>query len=267
MLLPGGLWRDGARRRGFAFWPLTGEIELAVAEAGRAPHPVAAVTTVLAAALAEVGGERATPELVRELAVGDRQFLMRQLAAWLGCDGVWLTAPCGGCGATFDLYVEQTALPVKEAGEGYPFAAAETGRGRRRLRVPNGADQEVIAGLAEEEAVAELRRRCLAEDEAANGAGTGDLAEADIAVFDAALEAVAPEVGLVALAACPDCGAEQRVTVDPYLCLTQAGSSLFGEIHALAMAYHWTEPAILALPAHRRRNYLQLIDRTRGMAT
>jgi hypothetical protein len=269
MPLPGGLWRDGARRRGFAFRPLTGEIELAVAEAGRAPNPPAAVTSVLAAALAEVGGERATPEVVRELPVGDRQFLMRQLAAGLGCDGVWLSAPCGACGATFDLYVKQTALPVKEAGESYPFATAETGRGRRRLRVPSGADQEAIAGLDDREAVTELLRRCLDQDEEAEEAvGAMDAMErTDIAALDAALEAASPEVGLGVLATCPDCGAEQEVTIDPYLCLTQVGDSLFGEVHALAMAYHWPEPAILALPAHRRRLYFQWIDRTRGMVT
>lgn len=267
MPLPGGLWRNGARRRGFAFRPLTGEIELAVAEAERAPNPPAAVTSVLSAALAEVGGERTTPEVVRELAVGDRQFLMRQLAAGLGCDGVWLTAPCGGCGATFDLYVKQTALPVKEAGKGYPFAVVETESGRRRLRVPSGADQEAIAGLDEEEAVTELLRRCLAPEDQQGGDQGGELARTEIAALDAALEAVAPEVGLGVLAACPECRVEQEVVVDPYHCLTQVGDDLFGEVHSLAMAYHWPEPAILALPAHRRRLYAQRIDRTRGMVT
>ncbi len=156
-------------------------------------------------------------------------------------------------------------MPVKEAGEGYPFAAADTVRGRRRLRVPNGADQEVIAGLGDEEAMAELLRRCLARGEAEGGTSVGEPAADEIPALDAALEAVAPEVGLAVLAVCPDCGAEQEVAIDPYLCLAQAGSELFGEVHALAMTYHWSEAEILALPAHRRRLYLELIDRARGM--
>lgn len=84
----------------------------------------------------------------------------------------------------------------------------------------------------------ELLRRCLTRDEAASDAGTGDLGAADVATLDAVLEAAAPEIGLVVLATCPYCGAEQQITVDPYLCLAQTGSELFGEIHALAMVYH-----------------------------
>lgn len=264
MRLPGGLWRDGAVRRDFAFRPPTGALELALAEAGRAPHVPAAVTTVLASALERVGGEAASPELARELAVGDRQFLVRQLAAWLGRDGEWLTADCGGCGASFDLYVEQSALPVKEAGDGYPFAAVKTRRGRRRLRVPCGGDQEAVAGLDEPEAAAELVRRCLA---AASAAAPRALGVDETAALDAALEAVAPEVGLAVLAHCPDCGAAQEVPVDPYLCLARAGRDLFTDIHALATTYHWSEAEILALPTDRRRLYLELIDRARGMTT
>jgi len=260
MQLPGGVWRDGALCRDFAFRPLNGEVELAIAESGVAQNPPAGVTAVLAAALAEVGGERATPEVVRGLAVGDRQFLVRQLAARLDRDGVWLTSGCVSCGAVFDVYVQQSALPVKAATEGYPFTTVTTARGSHRLRVPNGADQEAIADLDGEEAMVELLRRC-----AVDGSVPAEPSEEEIFAIDAALEAVAPEVGLGVLAVCPDCGTEQEVAVDPYLCLTQAGSELFAEIHTLASIYHWSEAQSLALPVHRRRLYLKLIDRSRGM--
>lgn len=260
MRLPGGVFRDGALRRDFVFRPLNGEVELAIVESSVAESPPAGVTAVLAAALAEVGGELATPEVVRGLAVGDRQFLVRQLAARLGRDGVWLTSGCASCGAAFDVYVQQSALPVKEAAEGYPFTTVTTPRGSRRLRVPNGADQEAIADLDGEEAMVQLLRRCSVE-----GSGADELSEEEIAAIDAALEAVAPEVGLGVLTACPQCGTEQEMAVDPYLCLSQPGRDLFAEIHALAVTYHWNEAAILALPVHRRRLYLKLIDRARGM--
>lgn len=260
MRLPGGVWRDGALHRDFAFRPLNGEVELAIAESGVAQNPPAGVTAVLAAALAEVGGERATPEVVRGLAVGDRQFLVRRLAVRLDRDGMWLTSGCASCASSFDVYVQQSALPVKEAAEGYPFATVATARGSLRFRVPNGGDQEAIAGLDGEEAVTELLRRC-----SADGSGAGEPGWEEIAAIDAALEAVAPEVGLGLLAVCPECGTEQEIAVDPYLCLTQAGSELFAEIHTLASFYHWSEAESLALPVHRRRLYLKLIDRGRGM--
>lgn len=260
MQLPGGVWRDGALHRDFAFRPLNGEVELAIAESGAVQSPPAGVTAVLAAALARVGGERATPEAVRNLAVGDRQFLVRQLAVRLERDGVWLTSGCASCAASFDVYVQQSALPVKAAAGGYPFATVATASGSRRFRVPNGADQEAITGLDGEEAVAELLRRC-----SADGSGPEELSGDEVAAIDAALEDVAPEVGLGLLAVCPDCSAEQEIAVDPYLCLTQVGSELFAEIHTLASFYHWSEAESLALPVHRRRLYLKLIDRGRGM--
>lgn len=249
MLLPGGIVRDGERRRGFAFRPVDGALEAALADAAAAPGVPQAVTAVLAAALAELGGEPATPGAVRDLAVGDRQFLARQLSVHLGHDPVWLTAVCRECGESFDFQVRQADLPVKEAGEGFPCARV----GGLRLRVPTGADQEEIAGLPDERAVRALFERCRLE-------GDGDPAAAE-----AALEAVAPEVSLAALAGCPACGAGNEVAVDPYLGLPRDGDELFEEVHRLASSYHWSQAEILSLPRARRQRYLRLIDRSRGV--
>jgi hypothetical protein len=260
MRLPGGIVRDGERRRHFAFRPVDGALEAALAEAVAAPSLPAAVTAALAVALAEVGGEPATPAVVRELAVGDRQFLARQLSGHLGRGRVWLTATCTACGESFDFAVPQTELPVKEAGAGYPYAEVETPRRRLRLRVPTGADQEAIAGLGDDDAVRLLFERCLLAGDAAADADDGELAAAETAV-----EAVAPEVALAAVAACPACGAGNEIAVDPYLVLAVHPEELFVEVHRLASSYHWSEAEILALPRDRRRLYLRLIDRARGV--
>jgi hypothetical protein len=253
MLLPGGIVRDGERRRGFAFRPVDGALEAALAEAAAAPSMLRAVTSVLAAALAELGGEPAREEAVRDLAVGDRQFLVRQLSVHLGHDPVWLTAVCRACGESFDFEVRQADLPVKEAGESFPYAEV----GSLRLRVPTGADQEAIAGLSDERAVRLLFERCrIAGPEAG---------EEEIAAAESALEAASPEVALAALAGCPACGADNEISVDPYLGLPAHGEELFAEVHRLASSYHWSEAEILALPRARRQLYLRLIDRSRGL--
>lgn len=257
MLLPGGIVRDGERRRHFAFRPVDGALEAALAEAVAAPSMPVAVTAALAAALAEVGGAPATTEAVRELAVGDRQFLVRQLSAHLGRDRVWLTAACRTCGEDFDFEVPQTELPVKEAGPGYPYVEVETPGARLRLRVPTGADQEAIADLPDEVAARTLFERCLIA-----GAAAGD---DELAAAEAAVEAAAPEVALAALAACPACGADNEIAVDPYLLLSTSPDELFVEVHRLASSYHWSEAEILALPRARRQLYLRLIDRARGL--
>jgi len=263
-LLPGGLFRDGERRRRFAFRPLDGRLELRLAEASEATSPPAAVTAVLAAALAEVGGEPASEEIVRRLTVGDRQFLVRQLAAHLGRDPIWLTAPCQVCGESFDISVSQAALPVKEAGAGFPFVEITTARGPLTLRVPDGADQEAIASLPEAEGIRALAERCRL-DVGADGGAPPPLSAAERAAAEAALEVASPEVALGVLATCPECGAENEVGVDPYLCLLGDGEGLFVEVDLLASRYGWSEAEILALPRARRQRYLRLIDQARGM--
>ncbi|MBT0895081.1 hypothetical protein KI811_14805 [Geobacter hydrogenophilus] len=270
MRLPGGIVRDGARRRDFAFRSLTGAVELALAEAdGVGSTLPARVTAALAAALAHVGGEAPLPATVAGLAVADRQFLMGRLATGLGLGESWLTAGCGRCGERFDFSVTHADLPVKEAGEGYPFATVETSLGPCRFRVPTGADQEFLAGLDDErEAFRCLVGRCLVDSP---GRRTGDgqptFTADDVARIESALEAVAPEVAVSVQAACPACGTTHVIDVDPYAALSRnAGGGLLQEIHILAASYHWSEGEILALPLERRRRYLELIDRARGMA-
>jgi hypothetical protein len=273
MLLPGGLWRGGGRRRDFAFKPLTGEVELAMAEQAASDLGVPGwVTGVLAAALEHVGGEPADRELVRDLCVGDRQFLARRLAGHLGRDAVWLTADCGHCGEGFDFHLRQSALPVKEveaeSGADPPRAEVATTLGTCRLRPPTGADQEAVAVVDDDaEALRVLVRRCLlavAGEPVEEGKEIA-LQDHDLEAIEAALEAVSPEVALIVRARCPECDGENDVWVDPYLGLWDRGDELFAEIHTLAAGYGWSEDEILRLPRTRRQIYLRLMDRARGM--
>lgn len=272
MLLPGGVWRGGRRRRDFAFKPLTGEVELAMAEQA-APDPgvPAWVTGVLAVALDHVGGEPADRGSVRDLCVGDRQFLARQLAARLGRDAVWLTADCGHCDESFDFRLQQSDLPVKEiepAGSAEPVAEAATTLGACRLRPPTGADQEAVAHLDDNaRALETLVQRCLLSvaGEPVEDPEAIVLEDGDLEAIEEALEAVSPEVALTVRARCPECDGENDVWVDPYLGLWERDDELFAEIHTLAASYGWSEDQILRLPRRRRRTYLRLLDRARGM--
>jgi predicted RNA-binding Zn-ribbon protein involved in translation (DUF1610 family) len=265
-MMPGGFWRhgwrDGECRRDWSFRTLTGEVELSILEAGRDRRSVPQrVTAVLTAALAELGGAAVEAETVRALSVADRQYLMRRLAVEIGVEESWIAARCPQCGASFDIPVRHGELPVKPAGEGYPFATVDTSLGPVRFRVPDGADQEAVAGIADpREARRALASRC--SDDLA-----GELSDEDLDRAEAALEAVAPEVVTRAQAACPDCGEAAEVHLDPYVCLGAANSGLFLDVHALASAYHWSEKEILAMPRERRRLYLSLVDQSRGMVS
>ena len=262
MKLPGGVWREGCLHRDVVFRSVDGHLEMALAEAAGALHDIPSrVSEALQAAVAEVGSQVPDRELVDALSVGDRQFLMSRLASHLGLESVWLSATCGYCHGQFDFPLDYGAIPVKPAGEGYPFAEVLLAMGQVQVRVPTGADQRAILSWPDEQrAKVELARRCIVGESSA-------LTDDDIACIETALEAVAPELSTHVAAPCPECGGDNLLEIDPYYCLGRVGNELFVEIHHLAAHYHWSESEILNLPRWRRKKYLRLIDRARGMTT
>jgi len=273
MQLPGGLWHNDERRRRFDFKPLTGEIELALAEIASSDDSLPLkVTAAVLATLGQVGGDVPTPSRVEALCVADRQFLMRCLAVFLGMEEIWLTARCARCGKCFDFFIKQSELPVKEAGEGFPFASVKTSAGLCRMRVPNGADQVAIAAIEDfEVALQTLVHRCIVDfPDASDGEGKPEnlakkFSADDFRRVEIAIEEVAAEVATMVQAACPECEQANLVEIDPYMCLQQGLTNLFSEIHILASTYHWGETEILSMHKSRRQRYLKLIDRSRGM--
>jgi hypothetical protein len=62
---------------------------------------------------------------------------------------------------------------------------------------------------------------------------------------------------------CPACGTTFPALLDGFALLAAAATpaeALLREIDAIARAYHWREPDILALPVLRRRRYLALVE-------
>jgi len=261
MRLPGGLIEGGAVRRQWRFQPVSGRLELALAEAAEQVAVVPqAVTRVLALALAELGDSAATEERTANLCVPDRQFLMRELDRHLGGGTGWFHADCSACAARFDFYLDLADLPVREAGPGYPLAKVEHRGQTLSFRLPTGADQHELAGAAVENGRPWLLRRLSLEPE-----HLGEIDETLLDRADAALEAVAPGVINQVQAECPECGAANNVDLDPYRVLARSGDELLRQVHQIAMHYHWSEAEILAMPQTRRLRYLDLIDRARGM--
>lgn len=270
MQLPGGLIETGVRRRDFAFRPLSGALELALAEIGESGEVLTtpqAVTRALALALDRLAGDAPSTARVARLCVADRQFLMRALDAHLAHPGPgerWFDAQCARCGARFDFQLDVAQLPVVEAGATFPYTTLEIDGRTRRFRLPTGADQEVLATLPEATARVWLARALADEayDEPAD-----DLDVPAIAALDAALEAVAPAVVLAVEAACPECGHANVVDIDPYRVLTRESDDILREVHEIATHYHWGEAEILGLPLRRRRHYLRLIANARGLTS
>ncbi len=267
MELPGGFLVEGRIQRGFRFKPVTGYLEMALGESaeGAETHP-SQVTAALCQALQLLGDDAATVERVWGLSVGDRQFLMQRLSAHINDVRKWLTAECGACGDPFDVSFRYAELPVKAAGPDYPETAFSAAIGPLRLRAPTGADQEAVAAIEDEDAaLTALLARLITAADPTREIDVSRLTEEEIAVIEARIEAMAPEAATHLLARCPHCRAENRVPVSPYGCLERPAGELYGEIHQIARGYHWSEHDILSLPRRRRRIYLRLIDRNRGM--
>ncbi|MCL2626471.1 MAG: hypothetical protein FWD46_06625 [Cystobacterineae bacterium] len=237
-----------------------------MAMAGRDNLP-AVVSEVLAAVVLSIGGEAVVWKQIASLTMADRQWLMLNLAHILQEGGFWLKGYCDGCEQSFDLYIDPRQLPVKVAGEGFPFTELTLGKHRLLLRLPNGIDQECIAGLDTEEAVAHLLSACLLSvNDASVPEGYVDTLDSDaFKKIEEALDKVSPYVGTVLATSCPECKRPQQIEINPYLLSAAKQEALLQEVHMLASAYHWSESEILSLSRDRRRFYLKLIERSRNV--
>lgn len=268
--LPGGLPVGGDVRRDACLKPLTGQLEYEIARIdtrdGNLPR---AVSSILGEAVQSVGGQSADRDLAGQLCIADRQYLMLALARLVRGDRVWLTHTCTACGAAFDLDVSLTDLPVQPPGAGYPLAHVQLGASDVVLRLPNGADQERLLGLSTQAALELLMQSCVVsvDGRPPEPDFVSTRSEADIQEMEAALDGMSPYLGTTLATRCPECNEPQRAEIDPYAITGLAVEGLLGEVHAIASRYHWSEEQILKLTRERRRFYLRMIDRDRGMVS
>jgi len=265
-VLPGGIHGQHGLLRDFAFHPLTGQLEVALEEGACDNNMPESVSVCLLASLKHIGDVSVDLELVAGLSVGDRQYLMRQLDALLEGRIRWYSADCTQCKETFDFQLDLLHLPVKAAGDGYPFAEVNTSQGRCRFRVPTGADQVAISGLSSGEGeCTTLLERCLVSVDGEPPVEAIIFSDRDVVAIDVALEAVAPEVCCNIAVSCPHCGSENEVSLNPYAFVGRSSGRLLSEVHKLAWYYHWGEEEILRMPRARRQRYLEMIDTIRGI--
>jgi hypothetical protein len=202
--------------------------------------------------------------VVETLCVADRHFLMRELARHLGAEAGWFSATCGACGSRFDFELAYGDLPVKPAGTGFPLAEVEVEGQTFTLRLPTGRDQADLLSVPSDERLAYLIRQ-LVVSPTVDPSWPGEVDPGTLERIEEALEDISPAVLLEVTGPCPECGKNNRVSLEPYEALDQSGGGLMEEVHRIAWHYHWSEQDILSLPQNRRMRYLRLIDASRGM--
>ena len=241
--------------------PLSGHEEDWLARHPAAPSATA-VTELLSRCLVSVAGRQVDRERVRELLVGDRDALMLALRRLTFGDTIQAVVVCPTCAEKMDVTfrTDNVGLEADEAQVqpsysmllGQPPAVREI-----RYRLPTGADQEAVLGLAAEAARGKLFERCVLSD----GGIALDTAEQE--AVELAMERAAPRIDLDLDLACPSCGAAFTLGFDTTAFFLQelrnGARALLREFHSLAFHYHWSEPEILALDRRRRRAYLSLL--------
>jgi hypothetical protein len=182
-----------------------------------------------------------------------RQGLLAVAVATHGARRV-ITAECPRleCGARIDLDVDLAAFRRDWRPERIDLRLA--GGEMVTLRQPTPAD---VASWSRSD------RQGVEAMAASLVIGSVPLAEGWAEEAQAALSSADPLADMVLDALCPECGGEiaHSVELEPFLLgeLAAEAGRLVDEIHVFAMAYHWTEPEIVALPEDRRRRYLSRI--------
>lgn len=261
--LPGGLVLDDNHRLERAeLRPLTGREEMWLTHYAGAPA-APLVTRLLSSCLVQIGDMPASRPLTQRLLVGDRDFLVLQLRRITLGAQVSAVVVCPACGKNMDMDFSILDVPVdhrpQTATTHRLMVEQSAGPARTvQFRLPTGADQEAVLGLAVEVAVETLLDRCLVDT-----AGESLSPEQRSAVIEA-MDALAPQLDLEFDLSCPECSHAFLTPFDMtafFLQEMRANSTqLLREIHYLALYYHWSEAEILGLTRSRRRRYLALLN-------
>jgi|SRR6516162_6422406 hypothetical protein len=200
-------------------------------------------------------------EAVAALNVGRRDAQLLQLRELMFGRAVEAVTACPRCGARIDLAFRTDDIRASAAtapGETFAVAAAPW---RLTLRLPTAAD---LAALSPAQALAAARdalfERCLVAIEGGPPPERWPPAVLDRAA--AAMAARDPQAQVELALTCPACDERWTARFDILSFLwseiVAAGRRLMREVHALALAYGWSERDALALSPWRRRKYLEL---------
>lgn len=284
-ILPGGYVDDaGVAHTAGELEPLTGHDEEFLAALGMRGSAAGVVTSLLSRRIKRIGTIGAvTPALVRELLVGDRDFLMMQLRALSFGSKVTATELCPNpaCAEPMDLVFRLEEIPIERKAIATRFfefqlslaaLLSDDGDEQRRVefRMPTGGDQEDLAAIFavdEAHALDLLLARCVKRIGTREGCDAEFIARLPPATrgeIEAEIERLSPKVSPVLDGVCPACGLPFETPFDLTTFfaaeLRRNLPRLEHDVHTLALHYHWSEQDILALPRTKRLRYIRLLQ-------
>ena len=288
-VLPGGLFHHGTRMREVVLRPPTGREEELIGDASHPDSIASAIITVLSRCIERIGTlADVTPDIVRELLVGDKDYLvlkLRQITTGDRVDAI-LVCPSAQCGEKIDMDFNLSQVPIHQGNVSSHVVTVslegqqenEGGGGDKqhqvKFRLPNTGDQEALAPLiVQNETSAEnaLLGRCIQEIDGSAKADAVDVSKLPPWMrmkLEETMAELAPHVDFELEATCPECGQafsfpfhisqffldEIRVSLD----------ELYQEVHFLAFYYKWSESEILSMTRQKRQKYLALLEAQLG---
>jgi hypothetical protein len=183
--------------------------------------------------------------------------LLRLRGAWFG-PRIDAVTDCERCGERLEFALDTRAM-LASAAAGDERPALEVNG--LQFRVPTSGDLAAVAGSGDVDAAATilLERCCVTRPAAASFDFAALMADVE-AQFEACDPAALFDLALV----CQACGHAWSAPFDVGATLWSEvdirANALFGEVHALARAYGWTEPDILALSPRRRAAYIGMVS-------
>jgi hypothetical protein len=264
MLIDGRWTRDATLRQ------FTGRDEEWLAGWDRSAPSAFVQSALLERCVTRIGRSEANGDLIRDMLVGDRDYLLlclRRLCLGSKFDAV---TECPRCLSRIELNFDADDIPVEERPQRAARFDAELIRGDGTsvhvvYHLPRGRDQERAALARDRTTTATLLESCLEEvdgdkDQEAPAGLLDPTAQQQLAqLMEQQAPQVTPDMDLV----CPVCGLgiSRDFELAPFL-LDELGAGaqrILHEVHTLAYNYHWHEDEILDLPRPRRHVYLGLL--------
>lgn len=227
---------------------------IALWESGSGLHPLDQGLLALSAAL-----PGALPGALADWPLGrkNRALIKLHCACFDPCIQAW--AGCSRCGEKMEFELEAEALAGKYVDEDSGGPEVITVKGHS-FRVPSSRDLAQAAREREPQAAA----ICLVERCRVGGGEPPVWLEDDIEEVGEAMAAADPLAEIPVSLCCPGCGSEwaENLELATFLWaeIDARVKHLLWEIHTLASAYGWSEQAILALSAARRKLYIEMVQ-------
>ena len=239
---------------------LTARAALQAWEQGQPFGPQGRALALLQAALPEIDRER-----LRKLPIGQRDALLVRLRQRTFGHTVRGFARCDECGASLEFDLDLRSFDAAgQLRERRPPEWLSVDGFEIFFRLPDSTDFAAVADTCIETETARMRllERCVLEARRADQpVALGELSAVAIDRLGERMEELDPLAELPLAIDCDSCSHRWLTLFDAGTFLWQdislSAQRLLDEVHALATAYGWSEPQILALSAARRQYYIE----------